>query len=162
MRIRLYKKHLYIAAAAFVLLVAGAIYAQSSCWAIVDGKACSTGGNDPIMDSLTNYTHLPPSEFKFYSASAEDSVILDIRTPAEVGTGKIAEAINVDYYASDFQAKLRGLNKNKTYFVYCRSGNRSTQAVELMRQMGFPQVFGLQGGIDAWVGDGLAVEETGS
>ena len=77
-------------------------------------------------------------------------VILDIRTPQEFVAAHIQGAMNVDFYAPDFKQQLDQLPKDKTYLVYCNSGNRSGQAMPLFRELGFGQVYELKGGVQAW------------
>ena len=77
-------------------------------------------------------------------------VILDIRTPQEFVAGHIQGAVNVDFYAPDFKQQLDQLPKDKVYFVYCNSGNRSGQAMPMFRELGFGEVYELKGGIQAW------------
>jgi len=88
----------------------------------------------------------------FAALMEQDSVIiLDVRTLAEVNAGAIEGAIHLDFYQSDFQDKLSLLDKNSTYLVYCRSGNRSSQASALMTErLGFKDVKNLLGGYQAW------------
>jgi rhodanese-related sulfurtransferase len=88
----------------------------------------------------------------FAALMEQDSVIiLDVRTLAEVNAGAIEGAIHLDFYQSDFQDKLSTLDKNSTYLVYCRSGNRSSQASALMTErLGFKDVKNLLGGYQAW------------
>jgi rhodanese-related sulfurtransferase len=43
------------------------------------------------------------------------------------------------------------------YLLYCRSGNRSAQAREMMRGLGFAEVYEIDGGITAWTEAGLGV-----
>lgn len=77
-------------------------------------------------------------------------VILDVRTPAEYQSGAIAGSINIDIYASDFKTKLNQLDRNKTYLVYCRTSNRSSQAAAMMKELKFKEVYDLSGGVVAW------------
>jgi len=79
-----------------------------------------------------------------------DLVILDIRTPAEYQSGHLVGAVNIDYDAADFRTRLEGLDRNKTYLIYCRTGNRSGHAMALMRGLNFQRVYRLSGGIVAW------------
>jgi len=79
-----------------------------------------------------------------------DFVILDIRTPQEFVAGHIQGAINVDFYAPDFKQQLDQLPKDKTYLVYCNSGNRSGQAMPIFRELGFREVYELKDGIQSW------------
>ena len=88
----------------------------------------------------------------FAALMEQDSVIiLDVRTLAEVNAGAIQGAIHLDFYHPDFQDKLSLLDKSSTYLVYCRSGNRSSQASALMTErLGFKDVKNLLGGYQAW------------
>ena len=79
-----------------------------------------------------------------------DVVLLDIRTPGEYRSGHIQGALLVDYYASDFVDKLKALDREKTYLVYCRSGNRSGKSLSIFKQLGFRQVYHLRTGIRGW------------
>ena len=88
-----------------------------------------------------------------------DLVILDIRTPEEFAAGHIAGAINIDYYASDFEARLGDLDLDVPYVMYCNSGNRSGNALPLMDSIGFSEVYELDGGIQAWFNAGNAIEQ---
>jgi rhodanese-related sulfurtransferase len=78
-------------------------------------------------------------------------VILDVRIPQEYAQGYIEGAINIDFYSSTFEAELKTLDRDKTYFIYCHSGNRSGQARDLMEGLGFAEVYNLSGGITAWL-----------
>jgi len=68
---------------------------------------------------------------------SEDTVIIDVRTPAEFASGHLDRAVNIDVQSPDFAAQIMELDPNGEYFVYCRSGNRSGQAIAQMNQMGF-------------------------
>lgn len=84
------------------------------------------------------------------------AVLLDVRTPDEYAGGYIRDAKNIDYYA-DFKNAISGLDKSKTYFVYCKAGSRSASAADIMRQNGFTTVYELKGGIMAWESAGNAL-----
>lgn len=89
--------------------------------------------------------------------SDPDLIVLDIRTPDEVATGAIPDAKVVDFYSASFQSDIDGLDRDATYLVYCRSGNRSAQATQLMKNLGFTDVYELDGGILNWANAGLAL-----
>lgn len=95
--------------------------------------------------------HLDIDTFSFRKMSEEDScVILDVRTPEEFSSGFLRGAVNVNFYKPDFEDLLDEFDKRKKYLIYCRSGNRSRQAMFLMRDLGFEEVYNLSGGIIAW------------
>lgn len=87
--------------------------------------------------------------------------ILDVRTPAEYDTGYIKDAINIDYYSDSFQDELNKFDKTDTYFIYCRTGNRSGKTMEIMKSLGFTNVYNLSGGgMGDWIASGLPYEVT--
>lgn len=87
----------------------------------------------------------------------ENAVILDVRTESECNEGIIGNAINIDIHSGqDFVNAIEALDKNKNYYVYCRSGMRSAKACEIMNQLGFENAYNLVGGIIEW--DGEVVE----
>jgi phage shock protein E len=66
-----------------------------------------------------------------------DTVIIDVRTPEEFATGHLVGAVNIDVQSPDFRDRVMALDTDGEYFIYCRSGNRSGQAITQMFQMGF-------------------------
>ncbi len=74
----------------------------------------------------------------------ENTVIIDVRTPAEFAEGHVDGAINLDLESGQFEAELPNLDATLPYIVYCRSGRRSGVAAELMRSNGFSQVTDFQ------------------
>ena len=92
------------------------------------------------------------------AAPPDELVILDIRTPEEFAAGHLAGAINLDYYAADFEARLGQLDPSVPYVMYCNSGNRSGNTLPLMDSIGFQEVYELEGGIQAWLSAGEPVE----
>jgi len=86
-----------------------------------------------------------------------DVIILDIRTPQEYNQGHLEGAVNIDFYEKNFAFELDKLNKDKQYFVYCRTGNRSSKALRKMVELGFQNVWHMDGGIVDWYGSGQPV-----
>jgi phage shock protein E len=74
-------------------------------------------------------------------APAKDTrMIIDVRTPAEFSGGHLEGAVNIDIQSSDFASQIDDLDRNGSYVVYCRSGNRSGMAMAQMLDMGFTDV----------------------
>jgi rhodanese-related sulfurtransferase len=93
---------------------------------------------------------------EFSSKVAEAGVItLDVRTPGEFAEGHIEGAQLIDFQSGNFENEISSLDKNATYAVYCRSGNRSGQAVKVMHDAGFHNVYNLNGGVIDWANAGL-------
>lgn len=103
---------------------------------------------------------LPPRDaFELIQKNKGNSnfVILDIRTPEEFRDGHIADAINVDFRSENFGREIDRLDRNRTYFVYCRTGNRSYDALNLMGPIGFRSIVRLAGDINGWKSAGLPI-----
>lgn len=76
-----------------------------------------------------------------------DTMVIDVRTPAEFGEGHLSGAVNIDWEGADFSDQITGLDKTEAYVLYCRSGRRAAEAMSMMQSMGFTNVSHL-GGID--------------
>lgn len=85
-------------------------------------------------------------------AAKKNIIVLDVRTPAEFFEGHLPNAINIDFLNPTFADKIGAMDKKKKYLVYCRSGQRSTQAVNVMQEKGFRNVTNMLGGFSQWKG----------
>ena len=72
--------------------------------------------------------------------SSDDLVVIDVRTPSEFAEQHLDGALNINLQADDFVERISELDRNGNYAVYCRSGNRSSQAVAAMTTLGFTNV----------------------
>lgn len=91
---------------------------------------------------------VPAAEFK--EMLSGDIQLIDVRTPGEVSGGKIENAQNIDFNGPDFKEQLEKLDKDKRTLVYCAAGGRSGKAAQMMQDMGFREVYDLQGGYGNW------------
>lgn len=74
---------------------------------------------------------------------AGDAIILDVRTPEEFAAGHLDGASLLDFNGGEVAAAIPDLDPEAEYLVYCRSGNRSAQAIALMEQAGFTNITNL-------------------
>ncbi len=82
------------------------------------------------------------------------SVTLDVRTPDEFNISRIPNSINIDFYNPQlFMEEVQKLDKDLTYFVYCRTGVRSANSCLLMKELGVSKTYNLIGGIVDWKGE---------
>jgi phage shock protein E len=102
----------------------------------VSVAACGAAGAAP--DAAAPAPAAPDtSEPAGVAAEAADRVVIDVRTPGEVAEGHLTGALLLDFQDPGFRDAVAELPRDEAYFVYCRSGNRSGQAIELMRELGF-------------------------
>ena len=106
--------------------------------------------------SAAGVTNMNVSDFS-KKITESGVVTLDVRTPGEFMTGHIEGAQNIDFESVSFKSDIESLDKNGTYAVYCRSGNRSGQAVAIMHEAGFHNVYNLEGGVIDWTAQGMAL-----
>ncbi|WP_298502464.1 rhodanese-like domain-containing protein [uncultured Maribacter sp.] len=88
----------------------------------------------------------------FSSAISNKKVqLIDVRTPNEFTNGHIGNAVNVDFFKSDtFVSYFEKLDISKPVYLYCRSGARSRKAAHKLVDMGFKEIYDLQGGYSKW------------
>jgi|TARA_B100001741_G_scaffold44093_1_gene32105 rhodanese-related sulfurtransferase len=86
----------------------------------------------------------------------KNSKIIDVRTLQEFKEIRIPDSENIDFYdPQNFIKKITLLDKEASYFLYCKSGTRSYNSCTIMKDMGFKNVYNLVGGISDWNGEVL-------
>ena len=81
--------------------------------------------------------------------------LIDVRDIAEFVAGHLPNATNIPFNDGTLEAQLPSMDPNVAYGIYCRSGSRSGQAVELMKEAGFTNVVDLGGLEEAVAATGL-------
>ena len=99
---------------------------------------------------MKNINHI---EFKNLTENDQDAGIIDCRTAMEWDEGIIEESVLLDLFDSHgFMHEAAKLDKDKNYYVYCRSGVRSVTACQILESVGINNTFNLLGGIINWQG----------
>ncbi len=76
--------------------------------------------------------------------------LLDVRTPEEFSVDQIESAVNINWNGDDFEKKVASYDKSKPIFVYCKVGGRSAKAATKLAELGFKEIYNLEGGIMKW------------
>lgn len=89
---------------------------------------------------------------------AHQTVVIDVRTPAEYHARRIANVINrpldqLEKYVTELQGY-------KQIYIHCQSGNRSQKACDKLTALGIRQHVNVLGGISAWEQAGLPTVKT--
>ncbi|MGO3238584.1 MAG: rhodanese-like domain-containing protein [Psychroflexus halocasei] len=92
---------------------------------------------------------LSPQEF-CDKMKSDDVQIIDVRTPKEYKNGHIKNSTLINFFDDDFKEQLSKLPEDKEILVYCRSGNRSGKASEILENLGYKDVSDLRGGMLLW------------
>jgi phage shock protein E len=111
----------------------------------VGGLACSSA--DTIPETAN-------------AAVFRDAIIIDVRTPEEFAAGHLDGALLYNVQDPAFDAKIADLDPSIPYVVYCRSGNRSAQAVERMKAAGFTDLTDLGSLENASSETGIAIVQS--
>ena len=102
------------------------------------------------------HEHIKTDEFKNRMEEGGYEIV-DLRTPAEFEAGHLEGAYNIDFTASDIQDRISELDKEKKYLLYCRTGNKSGQTLDIMKEKEFIEVYNMLGGITEWNDEGYDV-----
>ncbi len=113
--------------------------------------ACSAKATAPGVEVV------PPVEFQSMINDDPDSYLLDVRQPDEYAAGHLIGASLLNWLdTAAFKKEAVNIDKDKTIYVYCRSGRRSNEAAEYLAGQGY-KVVDMDGGILGWEKAGLPV-----
>ncbi len=87
-----------------------------------------------------------------------DAIIVDVRNPDEwaaTGVPKVPQGVELIPLPEFQQRAPQELPKDKTIYIICNSGNRSRVASEMLIGLGYRSVVNIDGGIQAWMREGL-------
>lgn len=90
-----------------------------------------------------------------FMADNTSHLLLDVRTPEEFASGHIHGAVNIP--VDLLESRLSQIPTDQPIVVYCRSGNRSARASQILAQAGFAAIYDLGGLID-WTAQGFPIE----
>ncbi len=103
-----------------------------------DDQSATPAVAEPVVETADSITAPTTSEL----------TLIDVRDVEEFAAGHLPDATNIPFNDGTLAAQIPTLDPNVAYGVYCRSGNRSGQAVALMKEAGFTNVVDL-GGLEA-------------
>jgi len=104
-------------------------------------------------------TDLDVTEVSQLMQEGKEIVLIDVRTPQEYEQGHLEGSELMNIYDADFESRIKELDKDKEYVVYCRSGGRSGKAASMMEKLGFTNIHNMKGGILAWNRAGLETKK---
>ena len=99
---------------------------------------------------------ISPKVFSKKMNATPNAQVIDVRTPQEFDGGHLDQAINIDWFDSNFDTKIQKLDKTKPVFVYCKTNGRSPRAARKLEELGFSKIYNMQGGLIQWDAEGLS------
>ena len=105
-------------------------------------------GQDTEKDQGAVYVNITAEEAKQIMDAEEGYIILDVRTQEEYDQGHIPGAMLIPNTEIETRAEDELLDKDQLILVYCRSGNRSKKAAEILVELGYTNIKEFGGIID--------------
>ena len=81
--------------------------------------------------------------------SSNEIIVIDVRSDEEVKTGIIQDAIHIEWTKIDKEITKIDISKDHAIYLYCRSGNRSGKAADILKNIGYVNVINAGGIKDA-------------
>lgn len=109
--------------------------------------------------STEQVTVISPQEVREAVYDSNSHQLIDVRTIEEFDEGHLKKAQNICVTDSDFKENVAKLDKSQPVYVYCRSGKRSAKAAEILKDMGFKEIYDMEGGFLKWEDENLEIEK---
>ncbi|MCF7687832.1 MAG: molybdopterin-synthase adenylyltransferase MoeB [Cephaloticoccus sp.] len=127
---------------------------------------CPVCGEHPTITALIDYDqfcgatpaeqppHLHPDEVSVHDMKRAlgdgtlDIGVVDIRESGEYAAAHVPGVMFLPM--SEIRARIGELDPDETYYLHCRSGDRSMRLVQFLKENGFKNVKSVAGGIHAW------------
>jgi sulfur-carrier protein adenylyltransferase/sulfurtransferase len=105
------------------------------------------GEENDELGSALQVPEITPRDLKEKLDRDEDIFILDVREPHEYQISNLRGHL---IPLGELPRRVHELDSAREIVVHCRTGKRSAQAVDFLRQAGFRKVYNLHGGILSW------------
>lgn len=122
----------------------------------ITGKALEAPASNP-QQQVYNITAIEAFALIKANTDNPDFIIIDVRTPAEYARGHIDKAVLVNYSSANFREEIGKFDRNKKYLIYCQTGGRSAGARNIMKELGFFEIYNMNAGITDWLSQGFPV-----
>jgi len=105
---------------------------------------------DFVTDAKSRIREISQQEFREWFDESKDMVILDVREANDHAHSRIEGAINIPRGVVELEIEDTVPDKHKTIVAYCGGGGRSAMVADVLQQMGYDNVYSLQGGYKQW------------
>lgn len=123
---------------------------------IVAGAAFILSQNGAAPEGTPVIQNIAPADYvSQFSEAGANHLLLDVRTPEEYAGGHIANSLNIS--VQTLESRLSEIPRDQPVVIYCRSGNRSAQAAQILAANGYTQIYDM-GGINTWTAQGYPIQ----
>jgi adenylyltransferase/sulfurtransferase len=109
---------------------------------------CGVPGFDHVEGSAGMNRDISASDLALRLKNGEKIRLIDVREPHELAISSLPGAVNIPL--GQLAGRLSELDSAQQLVLFCKTGSRSTRALELLVSAGFKKVKNLHGGINAW------------
>ncbi|MFN3980858.1 MAG: rhodanese-like domain-containing protein [Caldilinea sp.] len=137
------------------LIIIGVVFSMGGC---ASSASPAAAASQPVVVAAAQpkiNIKIAPADYQAKFGANVEHVLLDVRTPQEFASGHIPGAINISI--DELTGRLSEVPQDKPVVLYCRSGNRSNQAAQILDRAGYTQIYDL-GGIINWVQQGYPIQ----
>lgn len=79
---------------------------------------------------------------------ARGAILIDVRSPQEFREGHLSGAINIPEYEINTKIRTAVPKLNQQVVLYCQYGGRSNDAYNVMKRIGYNNIYVLKGGLN--------------
>ena len=106
--------------------------------------------HDFVLDAKSRIREVQQDELRQWISESKEMTIIDVREPNDHVHSRIEGSTNIPRGVIELEIEDTVPNKDKTVVLYCGGGGRSALAADVLQQMGYSQVYSLQGGYKMW------------
>jgi len=142
-----YAENNFDEAASLAREAAGINPADNTAWNLLAEAVIAAAGSEYLKNLPDRRYRIDPLNFVANQVNGTNYFILDVREPDEFAAGHIEGAINIPLrQLGDNLSKLPE-NKTAPMVVYCHTQKRATHVLVILRELGYTNVYNLEGGI---------------
>lgn len=101
---------------------------------------------------------ISPQEVRDAVYGDNSQQLVDVRTIEEFQEGHLKNSQNICVTDDDFEENIVKLDKNQPIYLYCRSGKRSARAAKILKELGFKEIYDMEGGYLNWESQQFDIE----
>jgi rhodanese-related sulfurtransferase len=120
----------------------------------MDGKSFE----EKVAEARSRIREVPAGEAIAMHGNGNDIVFLDVREQREWNLFRIPGAVHVPL-GSVRERATQVIAPERRVVVYCARGGRAAMAADALRELGYPDVMSIAGGVMGWVNAGGVLEE---
>jgi rhodanese-related sulfurtransferase len=105
---------------------------------------------DFVADAKTRIREVTQEELRQWIDQGKDMMLIDVREANDHAHSRIENSTNIPRGVLELEVDDTAPDRSRTIVTYCGGGGRSAMAADVLQQMGYRDVYSLQGGYKQW------------